>query len=80
MDQLENEKKYWNGLFGEGGILAGMVDAFLRGLIISKLCNDINFEKKVNIVENIFNEDTKSLAKLEKLKERLKKVNPIYNI
>ncbi|MCU0351719.1 MAG: hypothetical protein MUF43_12980 [Flavobacterium sp.] len=80
MNQLENEGKYWNGFFGEGGILVGMIDAFLRGLIISKLCNDIDFERKLIVVEEIFNGDNKSLKKLEKLKERLKTVEPIYNV
>lgn len=80
MDRLVQEGKYWNGMYGKGGILTGLGDAYFRGLIISKLCNDVGFENKLIWVQNIFEEDQKWLPYYEKLKERLKSVEPVYNI
>lgn len=80
MDRLVSEGKYWNGMYGKGGILTGGFDSNFRGLIISKLCNDTNYEKKLDWIESRVSENEKWLPYYEKLKERLKSVEPIYNI
>ncbi|MFV8355395.1 hypothetical protein ACNQGB_04315 [Flavobacterium sp. XS1P32] len=75
MDRLESEGKYWKE------ILAGGPENLFKGLIIAKLCNDINFQKKLNYVDKIFYDDPDEwIPYYEKLKERLKTVMPIYNI
>ena len=80
MDRLVEEGKYWNGMRGKGGILAGLGDSYFRGLIISKLCNDQNFENKYNWVMEVFDKDIVWIPYLEKLKNRLESIEPIYNI
>ena len=76
MDELQAEGKYWSE------ILSGCEDNLFRGLIISKLCNDPNFQKKVEMCDTVFNESCYEewLPYYEKLKERLKSVEPIYNV
>ena len=76
MDELQAEGKYWSDL------LTGGVPHLFKGLIISKLCNDPNFYNKIIFVDNIFaTEDiSEYLPYYEKLKERLKSVEPIYNV
>ena len=76
MDELLAEGKYWSDL------LTGGVPHLFKGLIISKLCNDPNFYNKIIFVDNIFaTEDiSEYLPYYEKLKERLKSVEPIYNV
>ncbi|MBP4137581.1 hypothetical protein [Flavobacterium geliluteum] len=75
IDKLEIEGKYWNEL------LAGGPEFLFRGLIISKLCNDEKYENKLLYVESLL----KSMADeylpyFEKLKLRLKSLEPKYNI
>ena len=75
MDELLAEGKYWSE------ILSGCEDNLFRGLIISKLCNDKNYNKKIEYVDSIFYESPADwLPYYEKLKERLKSVEPIYNV
>lgn len=74
MNQLIEEGKYW------GEILSGSDDNLFRGLIISKLCNDNHFDKKMEYVEKIFKENPDEwLPYFEKLKEKLKTIEPKYN-
>ncbi|MFV8355398.1 hypothetical protein ACNQGB_04340 [Flavobacterium sp. XS1P32] len=79
MDRLESEGKYWNE------ILTGMAEHRFRGLIISKLCNDKRFFVKQEMLDAKFSTipllvNNGWLPYYEKLKERLKTVEPIYNI
>ena len=75
MDELLAEGKYWSE------ILSGSEDNLFRGLIISKLCNDKNYNKKIEYVDSIFYESPDDwIPYYEKLKERLKSVEPIYNV
>ena len=75
MDELLAEGKYWSE------ILSGCEDNLFRGLIISKLCNDKNYNKKIEYVDSIFYESPDDwIPYYEKLKERLKSVEPIYNV
>ena len=76
MDELVDTGGYWSDL------LTGGVPHLFKGLIISKLCNDPNFYNKMIFVDNIFaTEDiSEYLPYYEKLKERLKSVEPIYNV
>ena len=75
MDELQAEGKYWSE------ILSGCEDNLFRGLIISKLCNDKNYNKKIEYVDSIFYESPDDwIPYYEKLKERLKNVEPIYNV
>ena len=76
MDELVDTGGYWSDL------LTGGVSHLFKGLIISKLCNDPNFYNKIIFVDNIFaTEDiSEYLPYYEKLKERLKSVEPIYNV
>ena len=76
MDELVETGGYWSDL------LTGGVPHLFKGLIISKLCNDPNFYNKIIFVDNIFaTEDiSEYLPYYEKLKERLKSVEPIYNM
>lgn len=80
MDELTAQGKTWQNR--ENGILSGSLDAEFRGLIIVKLCNDPNFQKKVEMCDTVFNESCYEewLPYYEKLKERLKSVEPIYNV
>lgn len=80
MDNLEKEGKYWNGLNGEGGVLYGGFDSNFKGLIISKLCNDKNYFKKLAWIDERIKAKSVWIPYYEKLKERLKTVEPIYNI
>lgn len=80
MNILEKEGKNWNGLYGKGGILCGGFESNFVGLIISKLCNDADFERKFQYIESKATLKAQWLPYLEKLKERLKTVQPIYNI
>ena len=80
MDELTAQGKTWQNR--ENGILSGSLDAEFRGLIIAKLCNDPNFQKKVEMCDTVFNESCYEewLPYYEKLKERLKSVESIYNV
>ena len=75
MDNLENQGKYWKE------ILVGLADYDFRGLIISKLCNDPNFDTKVKSRDEIFYKIpqlSEWIPYYEKLKERLKTIEPKY--
>lgn len=50
MNRLEKEGKRWNK---KTGLLLGGTDAFFRGLIISKLCNDADFDRKLQIIDRL---------------------------
>ena len=76
MNQLMDEGKYW------ADILSGQVDNVFRGLIISKLCDDKEFGNKLKYwSEKIYaNENIKEwIPYFEKLKEKLKTIEPLYN-
>ena len=80
MDELTAQGKTWQNM--ENGILSGSLDAQFRGLIISKLCNDIGFDDKISMCNEIFSREQYKdwLPYYEKLKEHLKSVEPIYNV
>lgn len=76
MDRLEAEGKYWNE------ILVGLADYDFRGLIISKLCNDPNFNEKIKSRDEVFYNVPQLkewVPYYEKLKERLKTIEPLHN-
>ncbi len=66
------------------GIMEHIHDAYFRGLIISKLCNDPDFEGKCLYVENDMKEDPDfwdgMLPYYEKLKDFLPTIEPIYSM
>ena len=80
MDELETLGLNWNNR--ESGILAGTLDAYFRGLIISKLCNDADFERKVSKMDVKFAQVgyEEWIPYYEQLKERLNTVRPVYNM
>ena len=83
MDELVEAGLTWQ--YPHKGILEGNTDAFFRGLIISKLCNDplSNFETKVKFCDKwLYNgRNDKWLPYYEKLKaEVLPAIEPQYNI
>ena len=81
MDELVEAGLTWQ--YPHKGILSGTLDAELRGLIISKLCNDPNFFHKLEECDLVFSEERykKWLPYYEKLKaEVLPTIEPKYNI
>lgn len=77
MNKLENEGKYWNGWHGQGGLISGGSDSFFRGLIISKLCNDPDYDRKIKMVDELFNDNSdKWYPYYKRLKDRLATLNP----
>lgn len=79
MDKLEQEGKYWYGA------LAGGPELLFRGLIISKLCNDSNFTKKLQSVDNFFSDKEQHDFSewhpyYEQLKLKLTALSPKYNL
>ena len=76
MDRLEAEGKYWHN------ILSGSEENLFRALIISKLCNDIKYNEKLLFVQTAISDEGLDdlMPYYEKLKERLKSVEPIYNV
>jgi hypothetical protein len=75
MDKLESEGKYWNEL------LAGGPEFLFRGLIISKLCNDAKYDKKLSYIGSLLISMADDyLPYFEKLKIRLENLEPKYNI
>ena len=80
MDELEALGLNWNNR--DIGVLSGSLDAYFRGLIISKLCNDTDFERKVSKMDVKFAQTgyEEWVPYYERLKERLKTVEPIYNL
>lgn len=79
MVEAEKQGKYWTEVISASG-----PEWFFRGLIIAKLCNDPEFEKKENWVTKMIYDPIYSLNKwypyYEKLKERLKSLQPKYNV
>ncbi|MDR1504423.1 MAG: hypothetical protein LBT43_18400 [Prevotella sp.] len=75
MDKLESEGKYWSEILEGGG-------AYLfKGLIISKLCNDPNYNVKEEFVYRMFHDQIDDWTPYcDKLITYLKHVDPIYNI
>ena len=81
MDELVEAGLTWQ--YPHKGILSGTLDAELRGLIISKLCNDPNFFHKLEECDLVFSEERykKWLPYYEKLKaEVLPTIEPKYNL
>ena len=81
MDELEAQGLTWQ--HPKVGILSGSLDAELRGLIISKLCNDPHLEQKVAKIDQLFHEDESDKPwwpYLDRLKEILPTIEPKYNI
>lgn len=75
MDRLEVEGKYWNE------ILSGGPEFLFRGLIISKLCNDNDYLRKLDYVkELIIPMAIDYLPFYEKLKTKLETLIPVYNV
>jgi hypothetical protein len=78
MDKLEKDGKYWYEILGGGGAY------IFRGLIISKLCNDNDFERKLEKASEIYNDADNNpevwVPYFEKLKEKLKTIEPKYNL
>lgn len=65
------------------GILSGSLDAEFRGVIISKLCNDPNFDEKLEECDRVFTEERYQIwaPYYEKLKaEVLPTIEPKYNL
>lgn len=81
MDRLEAEGINWQNR-KKGGILAGSLDAYFRGLIISKLCNDPNFDKKLTMTDEKFATPgyEEWMPYYQKLTKKLKTIEPKYNI
>lgn len=81
MNKLEKAGQYWSGINGRGGIIRGFGDSFFRGLIISKLCNDEDYERKLKMVDAFFYEEPDHwIPFYERLKERLTEIEPKYNL
>lgn len=81
MDELVNEGFFWQ--YEGEGILYGGIDAFLKGLIISKLCNDPNFDAKLADCDERFTGEAykRWVPYYEKLKaEILPTIEPKYNL
>ncbi|MBO3099448.1 hypothetical protein [Gelidibacter pelagius] len=76
MNQLMDDGTYWNG------ILSGLADYLFRGLIISKLCNDPDFNNKITYCDKKLS-SRESLSEwlpyYEKLKHKLSTLEPKYN-
>ncbi len=74
MDRLETEGKYWKE------ILVGGIDHLFRGLIISKLCDDPNFNIKLEKWDSVIYQSKYKIwhSFYDTLKERLKTVEPLY--
>jgi hypothetical protein len=68
MEELEKEGKYWKD------ILAGGPEYFFRGLIISKLCEDPDYERKLTYADELFLPNTSEKWKpyYAQLKAKLK--------
>lgn len=60
-------------------LICGMGDAYIRGLIISKLCNDPLFEKKLETIDQMIQNADNWTPYWKKYKTTLKKIEPKYN-
>jgi hypothetical protein len=79
MDKLEQEGKGWYE------IIDGMGSYLFRVLIISKLCNDPDFDRKLSICDNNFSTDPILIRDgwqpyYEQLKLKLSALSPKYNL
>jgi len=74
MDRLETEGKYWKE------ILVGGIDHLFRGLIISKLCDDPNFNIKLEKWDSVIYQSKYKIWHFyyNTLKDRLKTIEPLY--
>ncbi|WP_396633062.1 hypothetical protein [Maribacter sp. R86514] len=74
MDRLEAEGKYWKE------ILVGGIDHLFRGLIISKLCDDPNFNVKLEKWDSVIYQSKYKIwhSYYNTLKDRLKTIEPLY--
>ena len=79
MDELDKTNTYWGK--EEVGILPWGAADFI-GLVISKLCNDPKYEKKLERFNAYYSkgENEEDLPAFEKLKEILERVEPRYNV
>ncbi len=79
MDELDKTNTYWGK--EEVGILPWGAADFI-GLVISKLCNDPKYEKKLERFNAYYSKDEneEDLLAFEKLKEILERVEPRYNV
>ena len=79
MDELDKTNTYWGK--EEVGILPWGAADFI-GLVISKLCNDPKYEKKLERFNAYYSKDEneEDLPAFEKLKEILEHVEPRYNV
>ena len=79
MDELDKTNTYWGK--EEVGILPWGAADFI-GLVISKLCNDPKYEKKLERFNAYYSKDEneEDLPAFEKLKEILERVEPRYNV
>ncbi|WP_289658116.1 hypothetical protein [Flavobacterium panacagri] len=79
MNNLQEAGKLWSDILASNG-----PEYFWQGLIISKLCNDINFSEKIKFVDSIYYDKQYRLDEwipyYERLKERLKTIEPKYNL
>jgi hypothetical protein len=83
----ENPYKVKNYLWG--GIVDGGIDRYYRVLILSKLCNDLKFEEKVNLInkeikQGIAGENSRIWLAIQGLFEQslpiIKTIQPKYNL
>ena len=79
MDELDKTNTYWGK--EEVGILPWGAADFI-GIVISKLCNDPKYEKKLERFNAYYSKDEneEDLPAFEKLKEILERVEPRYNV
>ena len=79
MDELDKTNTYWGK--EEVDILPWGAADFI-GLVISKLCNDPKYEKKLEQFNAYYSKDEneEDLPAFEKLKEILERVEPRYNV
>lgn len=82
LEEIEENTK--NGINWSYGVFSGITAPFFKGLIISKLCNDPKIEEKIKYVDWVYYPPEHKLQEFipfyEKLKKRLKSVDPIYHV
>ena len=74
MDRLEAEGLYWKE------ILSGGPDYLFRGVIISKLCNDPQYDQKLSFVDSLMQDLDEWQPYWEKLKAVLHTIEPKYSL
>ncbi len=73
LTKLESQGEQWKSL------ISGMGDAFIRVLIISKLCDDPEYTKKFDKIDSMIQNAAEWLPYWEKYKEVLASIKPRYN-